>query len=228
MTLTQLRVFVRDAILEKSTDLGLVPSEASLDWYCHAAHKAIYEQAVQWNPRPWIVRSADLAYANPLLFATIAAGNGAVRSLHLVRVKVGSGYAPVPPLEVGEIDFADMEEGASSSATALSSRWYVEGRNLWLTPPPSAAVELRASFVREIGNIAADAELLGGQLTDHHELVGFKAAQLLYRKDEVLRTPWDVDVEERLRALRHALARNQGQTTRRIRRSSHFPSTRRR
>ncbi|MGE5617336.1 MAG: hypothetical protein ACM3UX_00205 [Candidatus Woesearchaeota archaeon] len=227
MTLTQLRSFVRDAVMEKSTDLGLIPDDTSLDRYAHAAHKAIYEQAVEWNPRPWMVRSADLTYANPLTFTTIAGGGKPVRSVHLVRVKNGVGYSPVTPQEAGYIDFADFEDGATSVQVPESCRWYVEGAGLYLTPPPTGAT-LSVSFVRHVGEIASGDEILGGLLLDHHDLVGFKAAQLIYRKDEMLRTPWDEEIAEKLRALRSALARNQGQRTRRIRRSSTFPNTRRR
>lgn len=226
MTLTQLRAFIRSAVLEKATDTGLIPNDADLDLYGHAAHKAIYEEAVKANPVPWLERSLELAYANPLPLAALKGAGAAVRSVHLLRVKTGSGWAKVVPNEQGAIDFADIEEGAS--AAAITSRWFVEGQAIWLTPPPSDAAILAASFVREIGNVAAEAELLGGRLGDHHELVGFKGAQLIYRKDELLRTPWDQEIEDRLRAMRKALARNQGQRTRRIRRASHFPNTRRR
>lgn len=232
MTLSEIQAFVRSAVLEKTNDVGLLPDTADLLRWVNAAHKAVYAQAVEWNPRPWFERSADVAYANPLPFATLAGAGKSIGKIHLVRVKVGSGYAPVVPLEAGEIDFADIEEGTDTTANSLTSRWYVEGKNLWLTPPPNVAVELRVSFVREIGALASPAndetEMLGGHFGDHHEVVGFKAAQLVYRKDEVRVTPWDLDVEDGLRALRSALARNQGQRTRRIRRASHFPSTRRR
>jgi hypothetical protein len=226
VTLTELRAFVRSAVLEKATDKGLIPSDADLDLYLHAAHKAIYDLACKWNPRPWMERSADHAYANPLPLATLAGAGKAVREVYLLCVKDGAGYRPLTPREAGYLDFADLEEGVSAAANP--SQWYVEGVAIWLTPPPARAAVLRASFVREVGAIGANDQLLGGRLGDHHELIGFKGAQLVYRKDEQLRTPWDVEVEERLRALRSALARNQGQRTRRIRRASHFPNTRRR
>lgn len=232
MTWTQLRDFIRSAVLEKTGDNGLIADSADLDRWANAGHRAIYNEAVLKNPVPWMERSADVAYANPLLFATIEGAGKKIRKVHLLRVKVGSGYAPVLPREEGELDFADIEEGTDITSNSLSSVWFVEGRNIWLTPPPNVPVTLRASFTRELGDLASptnDAvDLLGGHLGDHHELVGLKAAQLLYKKDEQLRTPWDTEVEDRLWALKRALGRNQGQRTRRIRRASHFPNVRRR
>lgn len=225
--LDQLRRETRDAVLEKSSDRGLLPDDTSLDIYVNAANRSVFNQAVKWNPRPWMERSADLAYANPLPFSGIA-GAAPIKRIHLVRVKTGGGYAPVTPVEEGELDFADIEEGVT--AASITSRWFVEGEALWLTPPPASAPQLRVSFVRAIGSMSDpnDHFALGGQMPDHHDVVVWKAAQLVYRKDEMLRTPWDVEVEDGLRALRSELARNQGQRTRRIRRASHFPNTRRR
>lgn len=228
MTLGELRDEVRDAVLEKASDTGLIPDTASLDRWINRANRDVYRQAVEWNPTPWIERSADVAYAAPLSFAAIAGPGKPVRSVHLVRAKLGSDYYAVDPLEEGALDFVGYEP-ASGGGGLLPSRWYVEGRALWLTPPPVGPTELRVSFVREAAAMAAPADpALGGVLGDHHDLVALTAAQLLYRKDEMLVTPWDKDVEKGLRDLRSALARNQGQRTRRVRAASHFPTVRRR
>jgi hypothetical protein len=234
LNLAALRDAVRDAVMEKVTDLGLIPSDASLDRYINAANRAIFKEAAAWNPRPWFERSADIAYASPLPFSSLTPDSAPVRSVHLVRVKVANGYAPVTPLEEGELDFAEIEAGGAAnpvlSQNAIASRWFVEGQAIWLTPPPAGATVLGVSLVRAIGSMtdAVNHYALGGQLPDHHDLVVWKTAQLLYWKDEVLRTPWDAEIAEGLRALRKELARNQGQRTRRIRRASHFPNTRRR
>jgi hypothetical protein len=231
VTLTQLLAFARDAVLEKSTDLGLIPDDTSLKRYAHAAHQFVYEAAVKWNPRPWVERSNDVTYAHPLTFSTLAGQNGKpIRSIHLVRVSTGYGYAPVTPIDPGYLDFADIEDGSVvvQGPTDLTSRWFVEGDKVWLTPPPATSPILRVSFVRHVGEIGDSAELLGGLFADHHSCVAFRTAQMLYRKDESLRTPWDEEVADRMRALRAALQRNEGQRTRRVRRQSHFPNTRRR
>lgn len=234
MTFAQIRQFIRSAVLEKTGDNGLIADEADLDRWANAGHRAIYIEATQKNPRPWFERSGDVVYANPLPLATLQGGGKPIAKIHLLRVKVAGGYAPVQPLEEGEKDFADEEDGVGQVVTqnALTSKWFVEGKSLWLTPPPAAAPTLRASFVRELGLLVSPGddgvELLGGNFGDHHELVGFKAAQLLYQKDELRVTPWDFAVEERLQTLRRELSRNQGQGPRRIRRRSHFPSAGRR
>lgn len=228
MNLATLRTRVRAAVLERATDVGLISGDPEANDWINAANRAVFNQAVEWNPRPWIERSGDVVYAGPLLLATLAGGGAPVKSVHLLAVKVGSGYEKITPSEEGYLDDSGLDP-LLAVASASPSRWFVEGQGIWLAPAPGAAPTLKAWFVRQLVDLAADVDVpLGGLFLDHHDLIVYKAAQLLYRKDEMILTPWDKDVDEGLRVLRSALARNQGQRTRRIRPASHFPNIRRR
>jgi hypothetical protein len=229
--LTELRADVRSAILEKTSDVGLIPDDTDLDRWINAAIRAVYNVALKANPRPWMERSGDLEYAAPLSYQAIGAGGEPVRKIYLCRAKAGAGWVKVDPLEEGELDFADLEDGVPGPA-ASSSRWMVEGQDFWLTPPPSGPAILRLSFVRELPALVVGAPpaplALGGRVLGHHDAVVWKAAQLIYAKDEVIQTPWDRHYAQAELELKRDLARNQGQRTRRIRRQSHFPNVRRR
>lgn len=224
MNLSELRERTREVLAERATDRGLISDDAELDRWLNSANRSLFNEAVRWNPRPWIERTGDLAYTDPLPFSSLLAAPASVKSIHRVAAKDGEAYYALTPAEEGYLDDSDVDPGLPVQTASDLTKWYVEGEDLRLYPPAAVGTYLRVWLVRELADMVDEGDLpLGGRFADHHDLVVWKAAQLLFRKDEVFVTPWDRELEDGRRALRSALARNQGQQTRRIRRASHFP-----
>lgn len=236
MTLEEIRTAVRDAVAERASDAGLISSEAELDRWINAANRTVFRKAIKKNADRWKERASDIAYVapGPLDFSVIAGGDpllagplavafgsSPVEHISLVRAKRSDGnYYPVTPFEQGE-DHAEIEPVTATSGS-FPFRWYVEGEALWLSPPPVVDQTLEVTFVRSLAVLAAGEHALAGRYPESHDVVVWKAAQLLYAKDEQRSTPWDAEWNESIRDLLASIARSQNQQTRRVRRRSHY------
>lgn len=221
MDLAALRTEVRRLVSERSSDKGLIPDVAALDGWINRANRQVYRKACEWSVAPFVARTGELPYAGGgVAYSAIVAAPAVVRQVVLVKVKRGADFYRVEPYEAGYLDHASLEPAPE---TAAGIRWYVEGEKLLLTPEPAVVPTLRVHYLPEARDLTdANPAPLNGRVADAHDLIALVAAQLLFRKDEFQRTPWDQDVGDGYNDLRRALARSQGQRTRRIRRASHY------
>jgi hypothetical protein len=235
MTRTELIQAIRDIVNEKATDTGLV-TEAEIIRDANRANREVYKRCLEWNLDPWLERSENFAYpVNGLSFAVVAGevapefaddfsfafSGSPIAKLGLVKIQEGADFYKIDPVD-NAMDHADIEPAQGRSPLS-GTRWFVEGQRIWLTPPPAGSPTLKVWFARSLLDLGTPLDQpLAGRLMDHHDLVALVAAQMIFKKDEMLRTPVDTDVTEGFIDLRRALSRSSEQRTRRIRRSSHY------
>lgn len=253
MTLAELRQEVRDSMGEQTPTptSGLVKGDPELNRWCNRANRHVFNLAARLRPELFLVVNGDDSPFDPenalpmdlggmfneelttsgvlinasafgIRFANLSTIG--VKSIHHVAVVQGEKVTRVLPLEDG---FDRFEAGFPTLAVDLAPfRWFVEGQALFFTPTPEGRETMKVAvwFVPEIPKLVDDADqLLMGRLVGHHDLVTAKAAQMLWRKDEEIRTPWDAEVETGERELQMALRRTQQQGRRRVGRAGHYP-----
>lgn len=221
-TLTQLRDLVREALLEKGTDKGLIPSDVVLDKWINGANASVWSKGLQQNPAPWAERSASLAMTPTGAFAlgalvAPAIADNLIHSVHAVQAQIGGLWAPVYPMP-GLNDHYEWDDPDPIVGAVADFRFYVEGLNLRFSPAPAANVTFRTKFTRRPSDMAAADVALGGRFPEYHWLIALVAAQMFYNRDEVRKTPWDEKILDELKSFYLTLRRTQGGITRRINR----------
>lgn len=223
MTLADLRTLVREAVLEKTTDKGLIESDTVLDRWINVANKSLWTLGLQRNPAKWAERSTNKTMTTTGAFAlggliAPATADTLIHRVHLVERLYGTDWLPVFPME-GLNEHVEWDGPGSIEYASPDARFYVEGGNLRFSPAPTASVTFRAKFTRIPTDMTTGTDVaLGGQYLEHHALVAFRTAQLFYKRDEVKKTPWDDEVDKLQRDFIDSLRRSQGGITRRVNR----------
>jgi len=225
MTLKDMREMVLDALRERTSSRGLIPDVTSLNRWVNQANRWAWKKGVERNPDHWLERSDDLDY--------LPADGKYDLSSSGVEVYKPSWIAIVDPsAQPGGQRFIDWTEpqnrpihetsGRPAPANELPRSAYIEGASIFFTPPPSTGFKFRFGYVPKLEDMASDDEALGERFPEHHDLVVWKTCQLLSRKAEKDKTPWDNEVGEALGDFIRALRRSQQQKTRRVRPASHY------
>lgn len=251
MTLAELRTAVKDAMAEANPTpvSGLLNGEAELDRWIRRAHRWVYNLVARKQPALLLQASPEVPVEAggentfPLTLPADLAGNAdvdlltqangvsipfselaeaGVISVHFVAIVSGEKLVRVEAREHGLDRMSNVDVPRLSNETA-PYRWFVEGQSIFFDPQPKAPFRACVWFIPHWEPTDAAHVALRGRLVQHHDLIVAKACQLLWRKDEEIRTPWDAEVEDLERELTFALRRTQQQGRRRIGRAGHYP-----
>lgn len=231
MDLATLRLKTQDLVAEKSSDKGLIDSTAgqNLDRYLNSAALAVWRLAISRQPQLFQVRGAQVTfvaatgYLDPATFTGSA--STVVHKIRLVEVLQGATWYPVLPFDDPNQRFENLEPVGPVPVPAGSMpwRWFQEQERVYLSPPPTADLSVRVTYVAVPAAMVADADVpLSGRLDEFHDLVALEAACSILRRDEHMKTPYDDDRDRVRGELVTALSRSQGQRTRRVRVSGSY------
>lgn len=217
-TLAELRTETREALLEKATDKGLIPSDVMLNRWINRANQSVWTLGLQRNPAAWAERSLSKSMPTTGKFELDNLGFDTIRSVLLVERLSGAEWLPLLAME-GLNEHSEWDDPGTTLLAGPDPRWYVEANTLRFAPAPTVPVTFRAKFVTSPVTMTADTDdALGGRYAEHHGLVALRAAQLLYHRDEVRKTPWDEEIANQERQFIDTLRRSQGGITRRVNR----------
>lgn len=234
MTFLDAKNGVTEALKEQLSSRGLVPDTAALERWVNRANGNVWVWAVERNPRAWWVRSADLTfdpvvgsipYADILNFGIDPPSEPAVYRIEKLWYfdTNDSKWKAMQPLESEDQPLYEPTQPALAPNPPKPTRWYVEGTSIFFTPVPTTSLQVRVTYIPVLQPMGLDSDwLLGGKHQAHHDLVIFKALQLLWKKDDAQATPWDSEVQDGFKDFLRTLRRTQGMRTRRVRRVSHY------
>lgn len=196
MTLTSLQGYVRNYVLERSGDNGLI-TDSELTDIINAASRMVWLRIATKYPDVFMSRTAankTVTAGAGLTFATLDATNGAniFRIVYLAVGAVGATADKMSPLnEFDRVTFRHIYESYISTkvAPALPYRYYVEGKTIYFTPVTSGSFDVSASYIYQPQDLTIGADTLwGGLLPMYHDSIAMLAAMLVYSKDGNLQT----------------------------------------
>lgn len=175
---SDLKAFVKHILFEEATTTALV-TDPMLTTTLVVANQKVWQRIVHQASSMYAVRSADLTLTVALGYYSLVAlsTNGVYRILN-VAVKVGDYYVNLTPI---------MSQDAPQREYLTTFRaygWYVEGDNLYFSPPIQQDQTFRLTYIPSIADLTDGSHALGGRLVAFHPLVAYEAVLALAVKDE--------------------------------------------
>jgi hypothetical protein len=197
-TLLTLRTYVRNYILERLGDVGLV-TDTELTDIVNASSRMVWNRIATRYPENFAKRSAaNLTVTSTTMavsYSTVTSNPNQV--FKIVDVRVGavaaaeSAMKPIPSFErTRERWVYEM----APAAPAIPSRWYVEGNNLYFTPYASANFDCRVTWVELPQDMSGDSDTLWSGTTPaafYGDTVAILAAKMALAKDQKTQTGYD-------------------------------------
>jgi hypothetical protein len=203
LTLANCRSLVRNLILERAADVGLV-TDSELNELINFSSRNIWLRIATKYPDAFAIRSTNsmtvTAGTNSVSFATIAASNagntaGGGNVFRILNALTGPVGTAEPAMEqIHELDKVSSrhvyEPGVGGTPTGLVAqpaipyRWYVEGQNLFFSPQCTGAYDVRVQWTQQPKDMTADGDIVWeGQLAMYHDTVCALAAVTAETKD---------------------------------------------
>lgn len=205
LTLATIRGYVRNLILERAGDVGLI-TDAEANDLVNLAARIIFVRIANKYPDVFAQRSAtNITVSNATMgvpFTSIVSGGASAG--HLFRIL--NAQAGAVGATLGQLDQVSVFSRAADrhiyehsnsgtgffAAPAIPARFYVEGQTVYFTPITSGSFDCRFQWVQQPQDMTADADTLwGGFLPQYGDLVGILAASLAVSKDGQAQTPVD-------------------------------------
>lgn len=192
-TLATLRGFVRNMVLERTGDVGLV-TDAEANDLINIAARSLFLRIVSKYPEVFAQRSAAnvaIPVTGILPYGTITAGN-IVRVLSAYVGVTGAAETAMdfcPPFEKTRdrriYEPVSMPFGILTTLPILPYRWYIEGQNVIFTPLTRATYDARLAWVQRPTDMVADTDnAWGNVLTEYHDFIATLASLLVLAKDQ--------------------------------------------
>lgn len=189
-SLATTRGYVRNLILERTGDNGLVTDAEANDIINISARMLWLRIATKW-PEAFAQRSAaSITVAPGATVAFTAITSGAVVNLF----KVLNAY--VGPVGASETSMQMIrpfskatgrhvyEPSAFPRQDLLPARFYAEGQSIGFSPPIVGSFDVRFQFVQMSPDMVGDTDLIwGGFLSPYHDTVAMLAVQMALSKD---------------------------------------------
>lgn len=197
LTLATCRSLVRNLVLERAGDVGLV-TDAELNDIINFAARSIWLHIATKYPDVFAQRSAAsfTVTSGVVPFSSIvASGGGSGNVFRILNALVGPvGTAENAMEQIHEFDKVAArhvyEPGAGGTPTglvaqpALPYRWYVEGTALFFSPQTTGNFDTRIQWVQQPQDMTGDTDTLwGGQLAMYGDTVCGLAAVIVQAKD---------------------------------------------
>jgi hypothetical protein len=196
MTLTLLQSYVRNYVLERTGDNGLITDPELID-IINAASRMVWLKIATKYPDVFTSRTpANLTVTagSSLAFSTVSAGSG-VNIFKILFVNVGAvGSTPdqLSPLnEFDRVTFRHIYESYVSTniKPAIPYRYYVEGQNVYFTPATAGSFDCRVVYIAQPQDMTAGGDILwNGLMPMYHDSVAMLASIMVYAKDGNLQT----------------------------------------
>lgn len=200
LTLGSLKSVVRNLILERSGDVGLV-TDTELSEIIQFASRMIWNRIATRYPETFGKRSganlvptvASGVYLVP--FSAVTANASQVfKILNVYVAATGAAEGSMKSLPSFDRTRERWLYEPAVSPPALPSRWYTEGNTIYFSPNPSATFDCRVAWVELPQDITSDADTLWGGTPPaaiYGDTVAVLAAKMALSKDQKLQTGYD-------------------------------------
>jgi hypothetical protein len=191
MTLGEARSLVRNIILERVNDTGLV-TDAEANELINSASRLIYIRIATKYPDVFAQRAAaPVNITAPQVLtssAPFSAFAGAGTVFRVLNVWAGAqGALDSAMQQINNFDrVSDRQvyEPAPTPLPALPFRWFTEGETLCWSPAVSGVFQINASWVQMPATLAGDSDVIwGGKQVGWHDFVALFAATMASSKD---------------------------------------------
>lgn len=191
-TLGTLRGMVRNLVLERTGDTGLITDTEANDIINAAARLLYVRIATAWGEAVAQRSAANVVVPSTgiLPFNTISAAAAIVRVLDVRAGSTGNAESSMKPVRAfNNVQEKWLYDGAGT--VAVPHRFFIEGTNVIFSPLPSATFDCRVTWVQMPTDMSADGDAAwGGKLVEHHDAIAFLASIMVFNKDQNVKAPF--------------------------------------
>lgn len=187
LNLGSLRALVRNLVLERNGDTGLITDGEAND-LINVAHRQLFNRLVGRFPDLFSQRTVGANLAVPssgiLPFSTVTTGN-VHEILHVLVGPTGAferDMRHLVPFDKSQDRWVYEPQGLLAS---LPARWYVEGNtSIVFTPLTNAGFDCRVAWIQVPVDMAIDADVpWGGRLQEYTDHIAMLATIMVLGKD---------------------------------------------
>lgn len=188
MDLGTLRALVRNLVLERTGDTGLI-TDSEANSIINTSQRLLFNRILAGWPEAFAQRSAanvTVASTGIAALTTFASGIVKVLSAEVGAVAAAPGVlVPIPPLKKAKESLAFKRVGTTVTVPA---RWYVEGGNLVFLPVPSGTFDCRIVYVSAPTDMTNDVDTAWkcgtiSMLPELHDTIAILASIIVLTKD---------------------------------------------
>lgn len=213
-SLSQLRSYVRNLVLERTADTGLITDTEAND-LINIAARTLFVRIANKYPDSFAIRSATSAAvpstgivpfqgAAPSVVSTATGAPTTGNIYRMLNAYVGATGTAEFSMEFchpfGKVSDRHVYEpglggtvGGIMQPVILPARWYVEGATVVFTPvPPSNTFDARFQWTQMPQDMTVDGDLAWeGKLPYFHDSIAMLTSVMVFSKDSNLLTPAD-------------------------------------